>query len=87
MNYTVYGHVSMPWTLGCAGFQRTVVEASRLASSYRLRLTTLPSRMQRHSPVSCDAMGSGTHMMMEYDDTDTIVMVGETGATVPRVPD
>ena len=56
-------------------------------SSYRLRLTTLPSRMQRHSPVLSVAVGSGTHMMMEYDDTDTIVMMGETGATIQRVPD
>ena len=56
-------------------------------SSYRLRLITLPSRMQRHLPVLSVAEGSGTHMMMEYDDTDTIVMMGETGATIQRVPD
>ena len=47
----------------------------------------MPSRMQRHSPVLSVAVGSGTHMMMEYDDTDTIVMMGETGATIQRVPD
>ena len=47
----------------------------------------MPSRMQRHSPALSVAMGSGTHMMMEYDDTDTIVMMGETGATIQRVPD
>ena len=43
--------------------------------------------MQRHLPVLPVAVGSGTHMMMEYDDTDTIVMMGETGATIQRVPD
>ena len=47
----------------------------------------MPSRMQRHSCALSVAMGSGTHMMMEYDDTDTIVMMGETGATMQRVPD
>ena len=54
-------------------------------SSYRLRLTTLPSRMQRHLPVLSVAVGSGIHMMMEYDDTDAIVVMGETGATIQRV--
>ena len=43
--------------------------------------------MQRHSSVLSVAVGSGTHMMMEYDDTDTIVMMGETGAMMQRVPD
>ena len=43
--------------------------------------------MQRHSSALSVTVGSGTHMMMEYDDTDTIVMMGETGATMQRVPD
>ena len=47
----------------------------------------MPSRMQRRSPVLSVAVDSGTHMMMEDDDTDTIVMMGETGATTRRVPD
>ena len=47
----------------------------------------MPSRMQRHLPVLSVAVGSGTHMMMEYDDTDTIVMMGETDATIQRAPD
>ena len=47
----------------------------------------MPSRMQRNSSALSVALGSGTHMMMEYDDTDTIVMMSETGATMQRVPD
>ena len=47
----------------------------------------MPSRMQRHSSALSVAVGSGTHMMIEYDHTDTIVMMGETGATMQRVPD
>ena len=47
----------------------------------------MPSSMQRHSSALSVAVGSGTHMMMEYDDMDTIVMMGETGATMQRVPD
>ena len=47
----------------------------------------MPSRMQRNSSALSVAVGSGTHMMMEYDDTDTIVMMDETGATMQRVPD
>ena len=43
--------------------------------------------MRRHLPVLSVDERSGTHMMMEYDDTDTIVMMGETGATIQRVPD
>ena len=45
----------------------------------------MPSRMQRHLPVLSVAVGSGIHMMMEYDDTDAIVVMGETGATIQRV--
>ena len=58
-----------------------------MRQTHRLRFITLPSRMQRHLPVLSVAVGSGTHMMMEYDDTDTIAVMSETGATIQRVPD
>ena len=42
--------------------------------------------MRRRSSALSVAADRGTHMVNEDDDTDAIVMMGETGATIQRVP-
>ena len=41
--------------------------------------------MQQCSSALSVAVGRRTHMVNEDDDTDAIVMVGETGFTIQRV--
>ena len=50
MNLNACGHLSIPWTLGCGRIFRVLLwKLADSCSSYRLRLTTLPSDLRQNA--------------------------------------